>query len=463
MNGDEMHVAEGVHKLLSYGLSAKRSDEILIIFDETSEQFMPLFEQEAIESDLSVTFLFFPKKYQIHLADKMTGDRGSVWLPTILKNTTINANIVLSVLSGHGAGLPLRRAILDLPRRRESKFSHIPGMSNAILETIAAANFALIVEECELLAWHLGNANAATLHTYDPAGRQYTLTMDLGGWDNEPLMSPGVIPQGSWGNMPPGETFCLPDSSSVSGDVCVTGSIPGHVLAPGTFALLHFDHGRLEGWVCHNAKEVQAFLDKEEAEAIQRSDINWNCFAELGIGLNSSITTLTGNPLLDEKAAGTVHVAIGANDVFGGTVKSDRHHDLTILAPTLELDSVPVITRGALPSAELKRYRAHWRPPPINLTDQRAHSRIILREADVNLDEGRLSRRLSRANRLGFVEMADMPISAQLAALWNTMLTDRNMTIDDLLIEYPTFKQYSTVELLSYLHNYRCVVFSPHE
>lgn len=49
---------------------------------------------------------------------------------------------------------------------------------------------------------------------------------------------------------------------------------------------------------------------------------------ELGIGLNPNVTGLCGCTVLDEKAAGTFHIALGANTMFGGTNSAADHIDL---------------------------------------------------------------------------------------------------------------------------------------
>jgi aminopeptidase len=60
--------------------------------------------------------------------------------------------------------------------------------------------------------------------------------------------------------------------------------------------------------------------------------------AELGIGLNPGVIELTGDILLDEKLNGSVHIAIGMNDRFGGQNHSNLHLDLVMLNPSLWLD-----------------------------------------------------------------------------------------------------------------------------
>lgn len=48
---------------------------------------------------------------------------------------------------------------------------------------------------------------------------------------------------------------------------------------------------------------------------------------ELGLGMNPNVTDLCGYPVLDEKMAGTFHIAVGANHMFGGENKASDHVD----------------------------------------------------------------------------------------------------------------------------------------
>lgn len=56
---------------------------------------------------------------------------------------------------------------------------------------------------------------------------------------------------------------------------------------------------------------------------------------ELGFGLNPNVTSLCGYTVLDEKAHGTFHIAIGMNTMFGGVNASNMHMDFVGTA-TLE-------------------------------------------------------------------------------------------------------------------------------
>lgn len=48
---------------------------------------------------------------------------------------------------------------------------------------------------------------------------------------------------------------------------------------------------------------------------------------ELGLGMNPNITDLCGYTVLDEKMAGTFHIAVGANNMFGGENNASDHID----------------------------------------------------------------------------------------------------------------------------------------
>jgi len=55
---------------------------------------------------------------------------------------------------------------------------------------------------------------------------------------------------------------------------------------------------------------------------------------------------LTGVTLEDEKIYGTIHIAFGSNDTFGGTVAAGVHLDAVVLEPELYLDDRLVVGQG---------------------------------------------------------------------------------------------------------------------
>ena len=59
--------------------------------------------------------------------------------------------------------------------------------------------------------------------------------------------------------------------------------------------------------------------------------------AELGIGLNPVIDRAIGYILTDEKIGGSVHVAFGRSDMYGGNISSNMHWDF-VTAPDVTLE-----------------------------------------------------------------------------------------------------------------------------
>ena len=58
---------------------------------------------------------------------------------------------------------------------------------------------------------------------------------------------------------------------------------------------------------------------------------------ELGFGMNPNVKDLCGYTVLDEKMAGTFHIALGANHMFGGENKASLHLDLVGVGEVAEI------------------------------------------------------------------------------------------------------------------------------
>jgi leucyl aminopeptidase (aminopeptidase T) len=76
--------------------------------------------------------------------------------------------------------------------------------------------------------------------------------------------------------------------------------------------------------------------DPHRARLEARFAENANCrnIAELGIGTNDKASR-PDNVLEAEKILGTIHIALGDNTGFGGTVSAPFHEDYVFYQPTL--------------------------------------------------------------------------------------------------------------------------------
>ena len=115
-------------------------------------------------------------------------------------------------------------------------------------------------------------------------------------------------------------------------DLTVPYTVDGLVDEPVT---LRFEKGHVTAIEGGRAAQM---LRELVADAGRGADV----IAELGIGFNPSIVP-RGHVMLDEKAAGTAHVAIGRNTgSYGGDNEADIHVDCVFSAPQVEADGRPI-------------------------------------------------------------------------------------------------------------------------
>ncbi len=121
-------------------------------------------------------------------------------------------------------------------------------------------------------------------------------------------------------NMPSGEVFTGPLEDSANGTIRFTiPSSPRGVLVEDV--TVTFEDGKV---VSATAARGQGYLD-----AALATDPGARFLGELGIGTNAGIDRATGSILLDEKMAGTVHLALGRSyPETGGRNVSALHWDL---------------------------------------------------------------------------------------------------------------------------------------
>jgi len=121
-------------------------------------------------------------------------------------------------------------------------------------------------------------------------------------------------------NMPSGEVFTGPLEDSATGTIRFTiPSSPRGVAVEDV--TLTFEDGKVTR---ATAARGQAYLD-----AALATDPGARFLGELGIGTNTGIDRATGSILLDEKMAGTVHLALGRSyPETGGLNASALHWDL---------------------------------------------------------------------------------------------------------------------------------------
>ncbi len=144
-------------------------------------------------------------------------------------------------------------------------------------------------------------------------------------------------------NMPSGEVFTGPLEDSATGTIRFDiPSLTRGVEVRGVE--LSFEAGQV---VAASAEAGEGYL-----KAALDTDPGAKFLGELGIGTNPGIDRATGSTLLDEKIAGTIHLALGRSyPETGGVNKSTLHWDLICDlrgGGRLSADGEPILVDGAL-------------------------------------------------------------------------------------------------------------------
>ncbi len=209
----------------------------------------------------------------------------------------------------------------------------LPGITEDVFTTGLDADYAAIDAACDDLLEQVGTADEVRVTS--PEGTD--ITFGIGG--REWLADTGVVhDSGDFSNLPAGEVFVAPETAT--GTFVVDGTMMPHgLLDPGHELTFDVEDGQV------TAISDDAVRADVEAAAEEAGDAAYN-LAELGIGANVGVDELVGSVLLDEKAGGTVHIAIGDDAGIGGETDAPIHLDGILRNPTVYADGEPV----ALPS-----------------------------------------------------------------------------------------------------------------
>jgi len=133
---------------------------------------------------------------------------------------------------------------------------------------------------------------------------------------------------GTFSNLPAGEVFFAPVEGSAHGTMVLNWA-PTHELAsPVTVTVRNGLATEISGTEPYAGVLRQKLDERPENRNI----------AELGIGTNSRARR-PDNILESEKILGTIHIAMGDNSAFGGTVKTPFHQDFVFFKPTVVLSA----------------------------------------------------------------------------------------------------------------------------
>ena len=201
----------------------------------------------------------------------------------------------------------------------------LPGITEDVFATGLDADYAAIEAACDDVLAQV--ADADEVRVTSPEGTD--IAFEIG--DREWLSDTGMVRDpGDFSNLPAGEVFVAPESAT--GTCVVDGTMMPHgLLDEGQALTFEVEGGQVTGI------DDDAIRADIEAAAESVGDAAYN-LAELGIGTNVGVDELVGSVLLDEKAGGTVHIAIGDDAGIGGETDAPIHLDGILRNPTVYAD-----------------------------------------------------------------------------------------------------------------------------
>jgi leucyl aminopeptidase (aminopeptidase T) len=252
---------------------------------------------------------------------------GLAAIPHRLVQEAQAADVVVALLSALDLGrepAQLRAAYSAL--RPEARWALGAFLTDEVLAQELTADYGEVARLTAATAARLDGVDR--VHIRSAAGTD--LTFRLGG--RPVLQDTGLLTApGARGNLPAGEAFVAPLEETGEGRLVVDGSLGDLLLdAPVT---LTFQEGRV---VAVEGGEAAAQLRRR-----LQAEPDAGMLGEFGIGTNPR-ARLRRRAMLDEKVLGTIHIALGGNQAFGGRNGAAAHYDCVVLEPIITLDGSPM-------------------------------------------------------------------------------------------------------------------------
>lgn len=301
--------------------NVKQGEEVLIVTDTNKLSIAKVVAAAARERDAKIVVMIMPPP-------KVPGQEP----PTIVAEAMKNADVVF---------MPLTRSVVHSTATIEARKAgaRVINMAEFTEEMMISGgmevDFAAQKPLVERLAQLLTNAKTAQVES--ALGTK--ITMSLEGRKGRALS--GIAHErGSYATPPDIEASIAPIEDTAEGTIIVDGSIAGIglirepvKLSVKTGKVIAVDGG-LE------AKKLKSILEEAGNPNVYK-------IAELGIGLNPK-AKLRGSILEDEGALGIIHIALGKNYTFGGTIFAPIHIDNMVKNATLKLDGRTVVDKGEI-------------------------------------------------------------------------------------------------------------------
>lgn len=208
-----------------------------------------------------------------------------------------------------------------LTRLCRARYASMPLFDGSMFESSMDVDWKALAKMTAAIAKTVNKAEGIEIST--PNGTRLSLSKR----GRKAIPDTGILTRpGSFGNLPAGEVFLAPLEGTAHGRLVLEWAPTRELDSPVTLTVKDGFAVKIEG--------REPFADILKTKLDERRE-NGNV-AELGIGTNDKAER-PDNILESEKILGTIHVALGDNSSFGGTVKTPFHQDFVFFRPTIML------------------------------------------------------------------------------------------------------------------------------
>lgn len=308
-------IVEGAKKLIADCLGTTKDESLLIVCDNDKIEIGYAFSTAGRELGINTTLVEAPVQSKGEPPAAVAAAMAACdveFLITSMSYSHVNARIAATEKGIRVASMPM--------------------LTMELAEKYLNADYPFIKDVTEKLGVLLDKAEKVRVVT--EKGTDIELLVK--GRDAE-RDSGDLTTKGALGNLPAGEAYIAPIEDFGTGKIVVDGCIAyvGPVKDDVTLTLENGVITKIEGG--ESAKDLEKFLEDKDSES--------KGIAEFGIGTNPT-AKIIGNPLLDEKVWGTIHIAFGMNKSLGGVRQSNIHYDCIINEPTVYLDGTMILDKG---------------------------------------------------------------------------------------------------------------------
>jgi len=296
-------------------MDVKKNEKVLIITDSKLLRIGKIFLNNAKKISESVDLIKIP-------IPKVAG----IEPPAKVAKLMLDYGIILGITSKSISHTKARKNA----NKKGARIATMPGITEDIIKRTLTVDYKKIKEKNLKLIRKLKKGNIVRIKT--KKGTDISLKIHRKKWFDD---SGIYTKRKDFGNLPAGEIVCMPAEGKSKGVFVVDGSIGGLGKVDKPVKIVVKDGFAVEIKGSRAAKKLEKQLKNKRYRNI----------AEFAFGTNSK-AKITGVTLEDEKVLGTVHIALGNNKSYGGTVGVPFHIDCIIKNPDVFVDNKLVMKKG---------------------------------------------------------------------------------------------------------------------